>query len=240
MELIAVLAIAGLVSSMATAAMGLGGGLLVVPVMTLMFPPKEVIAATAPMFFANAVMTGWIYRDQPLSRRGYLAIPGVLLGIWVGSHFLGEWSTQHLRLAIGVLVLGLLALRERHGVRKVLPLWSGVPLSLVSGIASALSNIGATVLSYYLFEPDTTPSQLVATLTMLSIVMAGIKLVVFARLGLLGWHDFVVAGPSVVTIALGARIGRNLHQKMSGSTFRALMAGVIAISGTALIFQSVL
>ncbi len=239
--MMAVIAAAGLVSSFVTAAIGIGGGLIVMPILALAYPPREIVALTAPMFMANAIVTLWLYRKTFGTRRGYLSIPGILVGIGVGARVLAVMPAAGLRILIGLIVFGFLVVeliwrRQSHD-SSGLPLWTGLPLSLLSGGVSAVSNIGGTIISMYLLEPGVAPAMFVGTISFLYVIMTGVKLLVFGGMGIVSWATIWPALPSLVTIVLGAKVGKGLNGRISATGFRWTVVSVMGVSAFFLLLR---
>ncbi len=161
------LAAAGFVAATSNAAVGIGGGLLVMPLLSLWFPPRLAVAYTIPMFFASTLVIAWRYRGQVDRRFLAWLVPGVLMGIAAGSWFLRAASPVVVRWVMGVTAVffvGMEAVRlatRRSG--PVLPFWSAIPLSLISGLASSMTNLGGTIVSLTMLGRDLPPARFVGT-----------------------------------------------------------------------------
>jgi uncharacterized membrane protein YfcA len=107
--------LAGLVVGAWSAAMGLGGGLLAVPVMVLLFGVELHAAAGTSLlvFIPNSVVAGWVHvRQGTASARwgwllGLTSAPGVIVGALLGLAL----ATDVLGLVFGAVAL-LMAVRE--------------------------------------------------------------------------------------------------------------------------------
>ncbi len=234
-----VLAGAGFLASLATATLGVGGGLLVMPMLALFFSPHLIIAATLPMFLANALVTFWIYRKTFKSPRIFWVLPGVSLGIIAGTTVVTHLSSVLLRSVIGGVAIFFLLFTVIGGMllrkKNAFPLWVGVPLSLVAGVVSALSNIGGTLLSPYVLSDAVPPAYFVGGMSFLYLVMTGLKMVTFTVAGLLDLRDLWMSVPSILTIIVGARVGKALHSRIRVAYFRWAVMGVVAISSALLL-----
>lgn len=230
---------AGLVASTANAAFGIGGGLLVMPLLTLGFGPRMVIPYTVPMFIASNVMVAWRYRGQTDRRYLIWLVPGVVVGIVVGTWFLRLAPSQIVREIMGGVAVVFVAVEAlRLLVRRplpVLPLVAGVPLSVASGLASALTNLGGTVISLVLLGRGLVPAAFVATLNMIMVVMSAAKMVAFGGVGLIGLRGFLLAMPSVPAVLLGSYWGRAINQRLDPTWFRWVMLLLIGTSAVLLV-----
>jgi uncharacterized membrane protein YfcA len=115
------------------------------------------------------------------------------------------------------------------------PLWVGVPLSLVAGVVSSLSNIGGTLLSPYVLSESVPPAYFVGGMSFLYLVMTVLKMVTFTVAGLLDTRDLWMSLPSVLTIIAGARTGKALHKKIRTVYFQWAVLSVVGISSTLLL-----
>jgi uncharacterized membrane protein YfcA len=107
--------LAGLVVGAWSGAMGLGGGLLAVPALVLLFGVELHVAAGTSLliFIPNSVVGGWVHVRQGTASAwwgwllGLTAVPGVIVGAVVGLAL----DTEILGLIFGAFAL-LMALRE--------------------------------------------------------------------------------------------------------------------------------
>ncbi|PSR24509.1 MAG: hypothetical protein C7B47_14680 [Sulfobacillus thermosulfidooxidans] len=241
MNLLLGLSLAGFVASLTSAAIGVGGGLLVMPILVLIFPPRLVIATTAPMFWANAIFTLYLYRKTFWIKRAAVLIPGVIIGILIGTDFVQIASPVILRRTIGIIALVFLALSvflSSQGRKRIveLPMWIGVPASLLSGVVSSLSNIGGTFLSIFIIQGDVEPARFVGAMAFFYFIMTSVKMIVFSSTGLLTWKEIPWVIPSVGGIALGAVLGKTINRHISPQNFRFLIMGIVSFSSILLLF----
>lgn len=235
----AILAGAGLVASLSGAAVGIGGGLLVMPILSLWIPPAEVVAFTTPMFFVTTLVNFWRYRRSLAPRLFPWLIPGVLVGIVIGVRFLTSESPGVIRIIMGGIALTFGAFEAfRLIVRRPLPpvqQWLKIPLTFVAGLASALTNIGGTVVSIAMLGEDLSPAVFVGTLNAVMLLMGALKLGLFTAHGLIGMHGAEAALPSIPAAFLGSWIGKRLNRRLSPLVFRWALVLVIGISATLLL-----
>jgi hypothetical protein len=235
----AALTAAGLVASISNAALGIGGGLLVMPLLALWFAPRMAVGYTIPMFFASNIAISWRYRDSVKRHLLIWIIPGVLAGITAGTWFLRSAPSDLLRWVMGGLAVVFVSLEVLRLTRKQptrgLPLWSAIPLSSAAGVASAMTNLGGTVVSLVMLGQDLEPAVFVGTLNVVMLAMSAAKMMAFYGLGLVTWHGLVLALPSIPAVLIGSKIGQQLNRRMAGLTFRWVLVGVISASAILLL-----
>src|SRR5688500_17574585 len=79
----------GLAAGALTTVSGMGGGLLVVFVLSLVIGPKAALVVSAAALLVGNVHRGWLYRadvDRDVVRRMLIGlVPGTLLGAWLAA-----------------------------------------------------------------------------------------------------------------------------------------------------------
>lgn len=236
---ITALAAAGLVASTSNAAVGIGGGLLVMPLLSLWFPPRLVVAYTVPMFFASAVAVGWRYRGHIDRRYAVWLIPGVWAGIVAGTWFLRSAPMDAVRWVMGGVAIVFVSVEAlRLAIKRplpVMPLWSAVPLSIASGLTSAMTNLGGTVVSLLLLGRGLSPAMFVGTLNLVMLAMSAAKMAAFYGLGIVSPKGLLLALPSVPAVFLGSWLGQSLNQRLPPLLFRWILVTVIGTSALLLL-----
>ncbi|MCY0877492.1 MAG: sulfite exporter TauE/SafE family protein [Firmicutes bacterium] len=235
------LAAAGFVISLITNAVATGGALLVMPLLSLWFPARQVVVMATPMLWVNALLAWWNYRRAWRVRRALVTIPWVLVGLIAGVHLLKVLPRDVLTRLIGAIALLFAAYetwrRARERQPQGLASWWGGPVGIAAGIMSALSNIGGTLLSLYVLSPDTTPDGLVGSIAFLSVFMTSVKFVLYAGTfhRLMNGVTLVAAIPAVPAVWLGGRVGTRVHQAIHPARFRWIILGLVMVSGAFLL-----
>lgn len=233
------LAAAGFLASITTNAIGVGGGLLVMPLLALWFPARQVVAYSTPMFLVNALITLFNYRTHWKVPRTLWTIPGVLVGIAIGVHFLVVVSGRGLDWLMAGIALTFVSyeIYQRVSGRHISGLanWLSSPIGLLAGGVSALSNIGGTLLSLFVLSPEVSPEGFIGSLALLYVIMTGAKFGLFWAHHLIGWPPLVWSLPSIPAIMLGGWAGKSLHRLIRPTIFRPVVVGVILLSSVLLI-----
>lgn len=230
----AALAAAGFLASVATNLVGIGGGLLVMPLLALAFDAREAVVLAAPMFLVNAVSAFWYHWRDIEGPRPWIILPGTLVGILAAGHLLRAESYRELRLVIGGVALAFVALqgyslwteREIRG----LPKWVGVPLGLAAGGVSTLSNIGGTLASMYLLDRDQKPAAFIGGVSLFYVVSSVVKVTYFMAAGLLVPRDLLNVVPAVPAVLAGAWVGTRFNRRVPRRAFAVVVLGVIALA----------
>jgi uncharacterized membrane protein YfcA len=232
---------AAFIIALITNAVATGGALFVMPLLALVFPVRQVVVMTTPMLWANALLAWWNYRRAWRVRRALVTIPWVLAGLIVGVHLLQALPHDLLTRLVGSIALLFASYeiwqRRRQTQLKGLPPGWGLPVGLVAGVMSALSNIGGTLLSLYVLSPETSPDELVGSIAFLSVLMTSAKFLLYAQSfpRLMTGTAIVWSMPAIPALWIGGRIGKRLHVRINAARFRTIILAIVIISGAFLV-----
>lgn len=235
---------AGILGSM----IGLGGGIVIVPVLTFLgFPPT--VAASNSLFAAlsNAIASTLSYSRQKRIvyslglKLGLLSIPGTVLGALVST----DVSPDIFKILFGfVLIVSAVYIFLRKKIESNEKTFSkqmivfAVSASFFAGIISAFFGIGGGVVFVplmvvgmgILMRKAAPTSQLILLFSSLSGVIAH---------SLLGHPDFVQAGFLSVGSFAGGLVGARLSLGVKERYLQIIVSAVIIIAAGKLFFDSV-
>lgn len=236
------IAVAALIAGALDTIVGFGGGLLLLPVLVSAFGSTDAVILSA------VVPLGWNLGRLPLLRSsidlratGLFAL-GILPGAFLGAYFLGSINPDHLRVAIGVL---LVALGLFHVVRLYVDIpfpkvkrWLVFPLIglLAGGISGLLGAGNGPLQSWSMAAAGIVPKVSVAVNGLLGLMTGGIRLVAYGITGLLNVFPWLAAGIGFSAAVLGAFAGIRLSRRTTDSTLKLLIGLVIIIGGIRMFF----
>ena len=231
----AVLAATSLAGSFLTAALGIGGGTLVLAVMASLVPPAALIPVHGVVQLGSnagraAMMASFLHRP---------AVPGFVLGAVLGCVLGGsvavELPPDAVRVGIGVFVIWSVLARP--------PAWLTRWPALAGGLSSVLTMFfGATgpFVASYVKAFDLPRQAHVATHAVLMTLQHGIKVVVF---GLLGFAFGPWAGVTLALIAtglLGTWLGKRVLMRLPEAVFRTGLNAILLLLAARLLWDGLL
>lgn len=119
-----------------------GMGILVVPLIAMVFPAKESVGALLPMLIAGDVLAVIYYRRHAQWRQLVTLIPGVAAGMLIGGMFLTKLDNESMRIFLGVFVFLLLMI---EGIARHLKLNEFKKLRAFAVLVGVLAGFGTTV-----------------------------------------------------------------------------------------------
>lgn len=242
--------------------LGVGGGLIIVPVLVFIFtghqfPAESIVHIAIGTSLASIVMTSlsstWAHHQHgavlwPVFWR---LVPGIVLGTFIGAVVADAMNANALRTFFGVfelLVAAQMAMNIKPAPHRQLPGWLGTT-SAGSGIGviSAIVGIGGGTLTVpFLVWCNTHMHKAVATSAAcgLPIAIAGAAAYTFTGLnevnlpagavGYIYWPAFVGI---VLTSMLFAPLGARLAHRLPVTVLKKVFAVLLAVLGVRMLMQ---
>ncbi|WP_165235776.1 sulfite exporter TauE/SafE family protein [Aquisphaera insulae] len=231
----AVLLFCGWLAATVSGAAGFGGALLLLPVLAHVVGGKAAVPIlTVAQLLGNLSRAGFGWRDirwRPALLFSLGAVPASLLGSWLFVSMPSAWVLR----AIGVLLLGVVALRHTSvGTREVperLLAPAGAGVGLVSAVAGSAGPLGAAVFLGLKLGPQ----AYVASEAVTAVLMHLTKSLAYGRLAALSPGDLLrglLLGGSLV---LGSWTGRTLLARLPERGFSLLVEGLLVVSALSLL-----
>jgi uncharacterized membrane protein YfcA len=235
------LALAGACAGALGALLGVGGGILLVPLLTLAFEVPVPVAVTVSLVavIATSSAASGVFIQERLCdvRLGVLLEVATVTGAIAGAAAAARVPPEMLRILLALVLLyvaGMLAVgREPAGddpshyrVRR-LPL--GVAVSLIAGSLSATLGVGGGPLKVPTLHLAMGVPIQVATATsnlMIGATAAGSVFLYYQR----GHLDMAVAIPTVLGVYLGARLAAPRLERMRGPLLRRALALILLLT----------
>lgn len=236
-------ALAVLFIGLSKAGFGGGLGMLTTPLCALAFPPKEAVGMILPLLCAGDLFSLYHYWRKWDARNLKFLLPGSVVGIVVGVHFIGRFSPRQLNIAIGIIAVTFVLfhlLRERifraegafapnHPV--------GVPCGVVAGITSSFAHGAGPVVSMFLV-PQRLPKEIfVGTNVLVFFWINWIKVPLFAANGVITSSSLLKSLYLFPLVPVGVWLGVWLNRRFNETWFIRIVLITLFLSGLQLIFN---
>jgi uncharacterized membrane protein YfcA len=241
----------GLLVGLVSGLFGVGGGIILVPILVLLFRIDQKLAqATSLVVVALSAVTGAITYSIGLSV-AWLAVPflvaGGFLGTWLGTAIVPKIKDRWLKLAFGLfmfLVAGRLVWMSFESSATTVPaleLWSAIGFLLAGfamGLLSSLLGVGGGIIVIPILVTLFGFPQQVAAGTSL-VVMIPIALLGAWRLGKRGFTDWT-QGLRIGAAASVAAIGGAAIALVADSSVLQLgFALLLVLAGSQMIWRAI-
>ncbi|MFC7746097.1 sulfite exporter TauE/SafE family protein [Lentibacillus kimchii] len=247
--------VVALIAAFIGSLVGLGGGVIVIPVMLFLHSYSDAFAWATPqvivglslisiVFTAISSSISYYRNGQINSRIGLLfligSIPGGILGSWLNQFI----NTDHFTLYFGILMIALsflfLLKRDRQREeRSKTPIVSVVIISLIVGVLSGLFGIGGGAIivpaMIFLFglSVHTSAATSMFVIVFISIMSAGTHI----ALGHIEWEYVIFF---IVGAWIGGTIGAKVNQHIKSNVLEWILRIMLIVVGIRLIFEGLM
>lgn len=220
-----------------SAAAGMGGSLILVPLLALMFGAKPGIALAALLLAGNNVCKLVAYRESLPVRASALLVAMTVLGAVLGANLLMAAPKWAVDVGVALVVVGAfwfeLAQRRRTtgavaspgpALQRTAPL-----LALLAGATSGFSGTSGPLKGIAIRGCGFDRFHLVGAASLVSLWGDATKAAVFFREGFYTSHALMWVGAALPLMLLGTWLGRRLNREMGEQlyavTFWTVMTG---------------
>lgn len=216
-----------------------GFGTLSVPLMALAIGPIEAAGLLLPLLLvmdAFTVRAWWGRHDGAEVRR---LLPGLALGVAVGTLLAGSLDEDGVRLLLGLLSLlfaAYMLLRPAAG-RPISPRWA-LPAGAGCGFTSFLAHAGAPPLNLYLVPRRLSKETFIATSAIAFAAVNLIKLPPYLWLGEINLTSIWASLLLVPVAWAGVKSGLWLQHRVSEALFYRLVIVAMVIVGVQLLIKA--
>jgi uncharacterized membrane protein YfcA len=227
--LVAVLALGVLAGALTTIA-GLGGGVLLVVVLALLWGPTGALATTALALLVGNAHRVWLFRaavDVPVGRR---LVAGLFPGALIGALLAVEVPEVVLRILIAV-VVGLALARALSRSELTLPRAAVAPAAVVVGLLTATAGGAGLLLAPLLLASGLEDDRYVATAAFGAMVTHVGRVIGYGAGGLIDVRTLALAGGLAAALIVGTLLGRAARRRLDPAQRRRVELGTLAACG---------
>lgn len=226
-------------SSLISGITGLGGGVLLIGVLTFFFPFYEAVALHGLCQLASNFSR--IYFFYPhiefryVKRFALLAVPGVIVGSYI---------TQHINPNYASVILGILIMAVTFGkaklIEKVIPT-NFTLLGFLVPMMSLTTGAVGPMLAPFLLKVNLEKEKFIATKSAMQLITQSLKVIAFASLLKFNYQKYSTElGLMIISIFLGTFIAKKLLPKISSKTLSMVIKGLLFILAAKLILSPIL
>jgi uncharacterized membrane protein YfcA len=216
---------------------GLGGGVLLLAVMTTIFPPAVVVPLHGAVLFGTNFGRSALLWRRTLKAMLPVFMLGAVAGAVIGGNVVVSLPTATLQIILGLFIVYVcwapaVTARAYSHTRFFLIGLAGTLLGMFVGSSG-------TLIAPYVAAACSDRRQYVATQSVFMTFIHGLKVVVFGTLGFsLGAYLPLIAA-MVATAFLGSLFGRSILDRVPEKAFRRLFQAVLTVLALRLLYTGV-
>ena len=217
-----------------------GLGILLVPLMALLFPARTSVGALLPLLLVGDVATVALFRRHAQWRLVGRLAPWTLAGMAAGGWALAQLDDARLKPFLGALILVLVALellrRRLDWLSAPHQAWFTAGAGALTGFATTVGNVAGPIMNLFLVGKGMARQEFIGTVGWFFLMINAAKVPLFVHLGMITREtlrfDLLVAA----AVVAGAFAGRRLLGALSDRLFHTLILILAALSGLQLLF----
>jgi uncharacterized protein len=216
-----------------------GVGILVVPLMAVLFPAKASVGSLLPMLICGDMLAMAYYRRHGRWRVLAGLVPWILAGAAAAVALLSRMDDRLVGRVLGGLVLAMLVIeagRQHLG-------WDHVPrhpaftacAGLLIGFSTTAGNAAGPVINMYLISRSLQKEEFVGTAAWLTLIMNTCKAPVFHALGMITADSLRFDGLMIPFVLAGGVAGRWLLTRIPQKIFEDVVLALAAVAALRLL-----
>lgn len=220
-----------------------GGGILPVALFATVLPARTSTAALLLLLIVGDLFALIAYRRHADWRTLFRLAPAVIVGLLAGFAFLAWGDDELVRRAIGVILLGMIALTlwrrwRRSRADAASPAQSFVAASAYGGLGgftTMVANAAGPVMSMYFLAMRTPVQVFLGTSAWFFAIVNVFKLPFLAGIGLFDVPVLLMDAALVPLVVLGAVAGLWLARRMKQQVFDRIVIGLTIVGAVYLL-----
>ena len=217
------LIVSSLIMGMSRGGLGGGLGLLGVLIAAQVMSPIEAAAFMLPILIVTDPISMWIYRHSIDWKSLKELLPGVLVGVALGTLLISSISVKVLQAIIGLLSLSLVfnGLQDIYGKKNLYAfskIW-GFGLGTLAGFSSFLIHAGLPPVAAYILPKKLPRTTFMGTTAVFFGITNFIKVFPYVGLGLFNYQLAKLTLIMIPISLVGIWIGRVINHKISDKIF---------------------
>jgi len=218
-----------------------GLGILMVPLMAMVFPAKLSVGAVLPMLIVGDILAVKLYRRHAQWNKLWPLFPWVLAGCIPGAWALWAFGDKQFQPALGWLVLGMIALDVlRRWLRwdRVPQHWAFVGFTgFAAGFATTLGNVAGPIMSIYLLAHGLKKNEFLGTGAWYFLIVNVAKIPIFAGVGIITAETLRFDLLAVPAILVGAALGWYTQSRLPQRVFNIAVLALAAVAALRLVLR---
>jgi len=233
-----ILLVAALLTSMLSAIIGMGGGILLLAVMFCFLSHGEAIPVHAVTQLASnstRLLAFWSHIDWRVIRRFAIgALPGSVIGaLLLWSLGRAESSEPYLKIVVGLYIFAATFIpKSKSNARAEGVWWDWTLLGLVAGsLALTVGAVGPLIAPLFA-RREFVKERLIATKACCQMLLHVVKLPAFFVLGTFAHGElWSIAMPLVIVVIPGTLLGKRLLKYVSPAAFTVMYRVALTVAG---------
>ncbi|OGV37120.1 MAG: hypothetical protein A2X48_04735 [Lentisphaerae bacterium GWF2_49_21] len=223
-----------------------GAGILAIPLMACIFPPKESTGILLPMLIMGDIIGVYFYRQHTQWKHILRALPWAFVGIIAGWLFMkySDISQADFKKYIGVVVIVMLIVGEWFNrtsdekTRHIPHSWYfAAIIGVTGGITTMTANAAGPVFAIYLLSLGLPKENFIGTTAWIFFILNTSKVLFSWELGFITEETLVFNAGMIPALIIGSLVGVKTVKYIKNNTFSILVKIFAILAAGYLIFK---
>jgi len=216
-----------------------GLGILIVPLMAMLFVGKDSVGALLPMLILGDLFALAYYRRHARWEQLWRLLPWVVVGMIPGGLVLWKLDNKSFIPFLGGMVLVLVALelaRRKFRFDRVPQAWWFVAgAGFLCGFATTVGNVAGPIMGIYLLSMGLGKKEFMGTGAWYYFIVNSLKIPIFLAIGIINRPTLTFDLWAIPVIAVGALIGAKALPRIPQKVFDGAVIFLAAIAALRLV-----
>ena len=233
------LVVAAFVTAMISAVVGMGGGMGIMAVMTMLLSAPAVVPLHGAVQLVSNLSRSYVYLTHIHWKMYLWFVSLVGVGVYLGAQFWLGSEMIWFRPVIGGYILAFVAWRRFRVDPIRVPLWAFAAVGLVAGVLSVLVGAVGPFIAPFFLRDDLSQQEVVATKAACQLTLHILKIPAFLSLGFDYTAHWELLAFLAAAVVVGTLCGRWLIDKLSHKTFLVAFEVVLSLIALRLLWEGV-
>lgn len=222
-------------------AMGVGMGMVAVPMLSLFVPPAQAIGLMVmPVLLSNVVQA--VERGSPMFsiKRFRWLMGSQLVSIWLTVRLTADLSADQMQVAFACAILISVLLMAGRPNLRIEPhheTWTSLLAGALAGVLGGVSSLTSPILITYLMALQLKRDEFIGSISVIYLfgsVGMYASMIWFGRFGL---YELLVSSVAILPMLLGLGLGKRIRLRLSEKLFRSSLLIFLSALALVLLFK---
>lgn len=235
--IVTALTAAAFLTSVISAIVGMGGGILLLSAMTF-FLPMQIIIPVHGLVQLISNSTRIFYLKEHIKWSFFFRFTiGLPFGAALAALALRQLVSETLPYLVITILIFYSVFKPKRMPHFRLQNWGWIGLGFFAGLTGVLAGAVGPLIAPFFIRDDLKKEEVIATKASMQMITHLAKIPVFLSLGFAFQEHSMLIGAMVIAAILGTRYGVLILDKVDELIFRKLFKGVLFVSGIRLLFK---
>lgn len=234
-----ILSISTVITSIISAIIGMGGGILLLSVMTFFMPMSVIIPIHGLVQLISNFSRLIIQRKNILYRFTLYYLLGLPFGVLLAVYFLKFYLKDYHALVVVIILITYSIFKPKRMPQLKLNTYGWTMLGIATGILAIIAGAVGPLIAPFFIRDDLKKEEIIATKASLQMFAHFMKIPAFYYLDFNYSQYFPMIICLGIMAILGTKIGSLLLHKVNDLIFKRLYKFVLGLSGLKIIFELV-